>query len=139
MARIALAIRPKQPVNPWETDPLDFLQAGSPASNQVPHGGFSLGGQMKSLMFAVLAAVGLSAAGVAQASAELAQKSGCMTCHAVDTKKMGPAFKDVAKKYKGNATAEADLVAKLKSGKGHPAVKASEEDTKTLVKWVLSQ
>lgn len=94
---------------------------------------------MKSLMFAVLAAVGLSAAGVAQASAELAQKSGCMTCHAVDTKKMGPAFKDVAKKYKGQAAAEADLVTKLKSGKGHPAVKASDEDTKTLVKWVLSQ
>lgn len=93
---------------------------------------------MKSLMFAVLAAVGLSAAGVAQASADLAQKSGCMTCHSVDTKKMGPAFKDVAKKYKGQAAAEGDLVAKLKSGKGHPAVKTSEDDTKALVKWVLS-
>ena len=94
---------------------------------------------MKSLMFAVLAAAGLTVTGAAQATADLAQKSGCLTCHAVDTKKMGPAFKDVAKKYKGNATAEADLVAKLKSGKGHPPVKASEEDTKALVKWVLSQ
>jgi cytochrome c len=90
------------------------------------------------LMFAVLATVGLSVAGVAQANADLAQKSGCMTCHSVDTKKMGPAFKDVAKKYKGQASAEADLVAKLKAGKGHPAVKASEEDTKALVKWVLA-
>ena len=94
---------------------------------------------MKSLMFAVLAAVGLGAAGMAQASADLAQKSGCTTCHAVDTKKMGPSFKDIAKKYKGNASAEADLVTKLKAGKGHPAVKASDEDTKTLVKWVLAQ
>jgi cytochrome c len=94
---------------------------------------------MKSKLFAVVAAVGLGVAGVAQASADLAQKSGCMTCHAVDTKKMGPSFKDVAKKYKGNASAEADLVTKLKSGKGHPAVKTSDEDTKTLVKWVLSQ
>jgi cytochrome c len=94
---------------------------------------------MKTLMFAVLAAVGMSTAGVAQASAELAQKSGCMTCHAVDTKKMGPAFKEIAKKYKGNATAEADVVAKLKSGKGHPAVKTSDDDTKALVKWVLAQ
>lgn len=94
---------------------------------------------MKSLIFAVLAAVGMSAAGVAQATADLAQKSGCMTCHAVDTKKMGPSFKDIAAKYKGNATAEADLTAKLKSGKGHPAVKTSDADTKTLVKWVLSQ
>jgi cytochrome c len=95
---------------------------------------------MKSLMFAVVAAVGLSAAGVAQADAntDLAQKAGCLGCHAVDTKKMGPAYKDVAKKYKGNATAEADLVAKLKSGKGHPAVKSSDEETKTLVKWILA-
>jgi cytochrome c len=94
---------------------------------------------MKSLMFAVIAAVGLGATGMAQASAELAQKSGCMNCHALDTKKMGPAFKDVAKKHKGNATAEADLVGQLKSGKGHPAVKASADDTKALVKWVLAQ
>jgi cytochrome c len=94
---------------------------------------------MKSLMFAVLAAAGLSVAGVAQASADLAQKAGCNTCHAVDTKKMGPSYKDIAKKYKGNATAEADLLTKLKSGKGHPAVKASDDDTKAVVKWVLSQ
>ena len=93
---------------------------------------------MKSLMFAVLAAVGLSAAGVAQASADLAQKSGCMTCHSVDTKKMGPSFKDIAKKYKGQASAEADLITKLKTGKGHPAVKTSDDDTKALVKWILA-
>lgn len=94
---------------------------------------------MKSLMFAVLAAVGMSMAGVAQASADLAQKAGCNTCHAVDTKKMGPSFKDIAKKYKGNAAAEADIVARLKAGKGHPAVKASDDDTKAIVKWVLAQ
>ena len=86
----------------------------------------------------VLAAAGLLMAGTAQASADLAEKSGCMTCHAVDTKKMGPAFKDVAKKYKGQASAEADLVGKLKAGKGHPAVKSSDDDTKALVKWVLA-
>ena len=91
------------------------------------------------MMFAVIAAVGLGAAGAAQASAELAQKSGCMNCHAVDTKKMGPSFKDIAKKYKGQASAEADLVTKLKTGKGHPAVKTSDEDTKALVKWALAQ
>ena len=51
---------------------------------------------------------------------------------------MGPALKDIAKKYKGQASAEADLVGKLKSGKGHPAVKTSDDDTKALVKWTLS-
>lgn len=94
---------------------------------------------MKSLVFAVVAAIGLTATGAAQASAELAQKAGCMNCHTVDKKKMGPAFKDVAAKYKGNASAEADIVAKLKSGKGHPAVKSSDDDTKAIVKWVLAQ
>jgi cytochrome c len=93
---------------------------------------------MKSLMFALLAVVGLSTAGLAQANEELAKKDGCLGCHAVDTKKMGPAYKDVAKKYKGNAKAEDELVAKLMSGKGHPKVKSSEADTHTLVKWVLS-
>ncbi len=115
------------------------MRAEKTGPDPVPQGGSLQGDSMKSMMFAVLAAVGLSAAGVAQANAELAQKSGCMNCHAVDTKKMGPAFKEISKKYKGNATAEADLVAKLKSGKGHPAVKSSDEDTKTLVKWVLAQ
>ena len=54
------------------------------------------------------------------------------------TKKMGPSFKSVAEKYKGKADAEATLVAKLKSGTGHPAEKASDDDLKSLVKWVLS-
>ena len=82
--------------------------------------------------------VGLACAGAASAQQELAQKSGCLTCHAVDTKKMGPSFKDVAAKYKGKADAEGKLVEALTSGKGHPAVKASPDDVKSLVKWVLS-
>ena len=93
---------------------------------------------MRALMVAVLAA-GVMTAGVANASPELATKAGCMNCHAVDTKKMGPAFKDVAAKFKGNATAQADITAKLKSGKGHPAVKASDDDLKAIVTWVLAQ
>jgi len=51
---------------------------------------------------------------------------------------MGPSFKDVAAKYKGKADAEATLVAKLTSGKGHPEVKASPDDAKSLVKWILA-
>ena len=93
---------------------------------------------MRALMVAVLAA-GVMTAGVANASSELATKAGCMNCHAVDTKKMGPSFKDVATKFKGNATAQADITAKLKSGKGHPAVKASDDDLKAIVTWVLAQ
>ena len=91
---------------------------------------------MKKFAFA-LAAAGLLVAGTAQASPELADKSGCNKCHAMDTKKMGPSYKDMGKKLK-TAKAE-DLVAKLKEGKGHPKQAASDADLMTLVKWIQAQ
>lgn len=76
----------------------------------------------------------------------LAQKSGCMACHSADKKIIGPALKDIAKKYKGNKKAEAMLVTKVtKGGSGvwgtmamppNPAVKPA--DMKKLVEWVLA-
>ena len=92
---------------------------------------------MKSLLVAVVAVAGMTIAGTAAAQADMAQKY-CGSCHALDTKKMGPAFKDIAKKFKGNASAEADIMAKLKGGK-HPAVKASDAELAGIVKWVLAQ
>jgi cytochrome c len=93
---------------------------------------------MKSMMIAAVMAAGVLAAGSATASEALAKTDGCLTCHAVDTKKMGPAFKEVAKKYKGNAAAEGKLVEMLSKAQGHPEVKAKGDDIKTLVKWVLT-
>ena len=83
--------------------------------------------------------LGTAAAGLGLASEDLAKKSGCMGCHDVNTKKAGPSFKDIAKKHKGKADAEATLVKTLGEGKKHPPVKASEADRSALVKWVLSQ
>ena len=94
---------------------------------------------MKAIMIAAVMAAGALAAGSASASEALAKSSGCLTCHSVDTKKMGPAFKEVAAKYKGNAAAEGKLVQELSTAKGHPEVKAKGDDIKTLVKWVLAQ
>ena len=93
----------------------------------------------KTMMVLALTSMGVLAAAPVAAQQDLAQKSGCLNCHAVDTKKVGPAFKDVAAKYKGQADAEAKLVTELTTGKGHPPVKASADDAKALVKWVLSQ
>ena len=84
----------------------------------------------------ILAAAGLLMAGTAQASADLADKSGCNKCHAMDTKKMGPSYKDMGKKIK-SAKAE-EIVAKLKEGKGHPKQAASDADLMTLTKWIQS-
>jgi cytochrome c len=103
---------------------------------------------MKALLVAVAAASTLLMAGAASANQELAQKSGCLACHSVDKKILGPAYKDVAAKYKGDKTAEAKLIEKVKKGgsgtwgpmpmpANSPHVK--DEDIKTLVKWVLAQ
>jgi cytochrome c len=92
---------------------------------------------MKLLICAALVASGIAVSGQAAAQADLAKKEGCTTCHDVATKKVGPAFKDIAAKYKGNAGAEATLVTKVMGGKDHPQVKASDDDVKKLVKWIL--
>ena len=78
-----------------------------------------------------------AAAGVAQAQDVLKAK-GCLNCHEMDKKKVGPAYKDVAAKYKGNKDAEATLVAKLKEGKGHPKVSATDDELKAAIKQVLA-
>ncbi len=77
----------------------------------------------------------------------LAQKSGCFACHAIDKKLVGPAWNDVAAKYRGQKDAEAKLIAKVaKGGSGvwgstpmppnEPRVK--ENDIQTLVRFILS-
>ena len=91
---------------------------------------------MKSKLAFAVAAAGLLIAGTAQASPELAEKAGCNKCHAMDTKKMGASYKDLAKKHK--TTADADLVKKLVTGAGHPKASASEADVTAIVKWIKS-
>jgi len=86
------------------------------------------------------------ASGSALANADLAKARNCMACHSVGNKVVGPAFKDVAKKYAGQSDAEDKLVQKvMKGGSGvwgpvpMPAnAQVSEAEAHTLVKWVLS-
>jgi len=68
----------------------------------------------------MVAAAGLMVAGGAMAAdmPELAKKNNCTACHAVDKKVVGPAFKDVAAKYKGDAGAKAKLATKIQKGGG---------------------
>ncbi|HOY70495.1 MAG TPA: c-type cytochrome [Methylotenera sp.] len=102
---------------------------------------------MKALLVAVAAVGTLFMAGTASADQALAQKSGCLACHSIDKKVLGPSYKDVAAKYKGDKAAEAKLVEKVKKGGSGtwgpmpmPAnTQVKDEDIKTLVKWVLAQ
>ena len=92
----------------------------------------------------LVTAAGLAAT-PALANEELAKKSACTACHAIDKKLVGPAFKDVAAKYKGQKDAEAKLVDKVKKGGSGvwgqvpmpPNSSVKDEDVKTLVKWIL--
>lgn len=80
------------------------------------------------------------------AAMEIAKKSNCMACHALDKKLVGPAFKDVGAKYAGVAGAEADLIVKVKKGtKGTwgpmpmPAnATVKDADIKTVVQYILT-
>jgi len=72
---------------------------------------------MKAKWLAIPAAVAvLMISGQASADLDLAKKSGCLACHSVEKKIVGPAWKDVAARYKGKAGAKADLIAKIKKG-----------------------
>jgi len=90
---------------------------------------------------------GLVAALPARAQEELAKKHGCFACHTVDKKLVGPSYKDVAAKYKGDKSADAKLFDKVKKGGQGvwgqvpmpPNSSVPDGDIKTLVKWILSQ
>ena len=104
---------------------------------------------MKSVIVTLAAASSMLLANAAHADQALATAKGCMACHAVGTKIVGPAYKEVAKKYAGQKDAEAKLVQKvLNGGSGTwgpvpmPANKTmgvTEADAKKLVAWILSQ
>ena len=100
-------------------------------------------------MKAVTFVLALAAAAVAvpvQADEALAKKYNCLACHTVDKKAVGPAYKDIAKKYKGQNVG-AQLEQKVKKGgvgvwgqvpmPPNPGV--PEADLKAIVGWVLEQ
>lgn len=96
---------------------------------------------MNKSMIVTVAVAGLVLAGpvsAAESGADLAKSKKCMTCHDVEKKKAGPAFKTTAEKYKGDSGAANKLVTALKEGKGHTKVAATDEELKTLVEYVLS-
>jgi cytochrome c len=84
---------------------------------------------------------------VAKANPELAKKHACLACHTVDKKLVGPAYKEVAAKYRSDPGAEARLVDKVKKGSqgvwGQVPMPANanvpDGDVRALVKWILSQ
>lgn len=102
---------------------------------------------MKVVPLVCAVALGLAAASPVMASEEIIKKARCVACHAVDQKRVGPAYKDVAAKYKGQGDAVAVLSAKIRNGGSghwgpipmppHGADKISDADLKAAVEWIL--
>ncbi len=98
---------------------------------------------MNKMIFAL--ALTASAALPALADDALAQSKNCMACHNVDKKVVGPAYKDVAAKYKADKTAADKLATKIiKGGSGvwgpvpMPAnSQVNEAEAKKLATWIL--
>lgn len=97
-------------------------------------------------VFLIASVLGVFAA-PAMADEALAKSKNCMACHAVDKKLVGPAYKDVAKKYAGDASAVDKLASKIvKGGSGvwgaipMPAnTQVNDTEAKKLAAWVLAQ
>ena len=94
---------------------------------------------MKTILLVVAAAGVLATSGVYAASgADVAKAKGCLNCHDMDKKKVGPSVKDIAAKNKGDKGAEAKLAAKIKEGKGHPKSAASDAELKAALQYMLT-
>jgi len=98
---------------------------------------------MKRPLIALLAAAVVTAPAFADPA--LAQKKNCMACHAIDKKVVGPAYKDVAKKYAGQDVTGKLAAKVMKGGSGvwgavpmpaNPQVNQAEAET--LARWVMS-
>ena len=100
------------------------------------------------LLLALAAASILAIAPRAEATEAIVKKARCIACHAVDVKRVGPAYKDVAAKYRGDSSAPAKLFDKVRRGGSgnwgeipmipHGADKISDEDLKAAIKWILA-
>ncbi len=102
---------------------------------------------MKRAVLIVGALVAFPASFSSTASDELAKKHACFACHTVDKKMVGPSYKEVAAKYRGDKVAQAKLAEKVKKGSQGvwgtvpmpPNATVPDADINALVKWILAQ
>jgi len=104
---------------------------------------------MKKLLMttAVAVSLGLALSAQAQDAAKLAQDKACLACHQIDKKLVGPSYKEIAKKYASDKTAEGALAKKIRAGgvgvwgqvPMPPNAGVNEKEALILAKWILSQ
>lgn len=106
--------------------------------------------QLSTTLLPLLTATLFIATSPAQAAdgEAIVKKARCIACHTADQKRVGPSYKDVAAKYKGDKSAPGKLFDKVRAGGSgnwgtvpmlpHPADKISDDDLKAAVQWILS-
>ena len=103
---------------------------------------------MRNLFIANVLMLGVAAfSQTAMANEDLAKKYNCMACHAIDSKLVGPPYKEVAAKYKDDAAAPEALAAKVKAGGSGvwgqipmpPNPSVPDEDLSAIITWILAQ
>ena len=95
---------------------------------------------------AALVLAGSLGSAMAEDQTALATSKGCMACHKVDAKLVGPSYQEVAAKYKGDAAAADTLVKKVQTGGAGtwgkvpmpPNAHVAEEDIRAIVEWILA-
>jgi cytochrome c len=101
--------------------------------------------KIANLLLAATIAAAASAAG-AQSGEDLLKKNGCTACHAVDKKIVGPAYNEVAAKYKADSGAATKLMQKVKAGGSGvwgqvpmpPNPQVKDDELKTMVNYILA-
>jgi cytochrome c len=101
---------------------------------------------MKRIATVFLAAAAFAPGTYAADGEALAKSSGCLACHTVDKKLVGPSYKEIAEKYRNDKAAQASLVKKVKAGgKGvwgdipmPPNAHVKDADIQAMVQWILS-
>lgn len=106
--------------------------------------------QLSTTLLPLVAAAVFIATSPAQAAdgEAIIKKARCVACHTVDQKRVGPPYKEVAAKYKGDAKAPGLLFEKVRHGGSgnwgtvpmipHPADKISDEDLHAAIQWILA-
>lgn len=104
--------------------------------------------KLTALLLPLMAATTLVTATPVNASEAIVKKARCVACHTADAKRVGPAYKDVATKYRGDAGASDKLFTKVRAGGSgvwgevpmipHGADKISDDDLKAAIKWILA-
>ncbi|MFK4443376.1 cytochrome c [Caballeronia udeis] len=98
------------------------------------------------LLAACVLPAAAQAAPDAAAALSIVQKNNCLSCHAVDSQVVGPAYREIAKKYHGDASAPDKLFTKVRNGGAFvwgevpmpPNPNISDADLHTVIAWILA-